>query len=319
MNDQFLHDLRRAPPPAFAHRLRASLKAGDEEPRSRRLLAGSRRFLPLAASVALVSLAFAFPSVRAGAQAFLDIFRISSVVAVTTDTTPLRDLVQRGFDFESLLGGAIEQLTPSSDPVTVDSVAAAAAAAGFDVLEPAWRPVGLELSQIQVKGEEAARLTLSLENLELVLDALGIDDLTVPQGFDGQQVTVRIPATVGLDYGERGGPRATFLQARSPEIAVPAGFDLPAIAEIALRIAGVDPEQAYDLAWTIDWRSTFIVPVPAGEAAFDKVDIGGKQGVAIEPAGGRGALLLWADGTRVFALTGNLERDELLDMAQSAQ
>jgi hypothetical protein len=33
---------------------------------------------------------------------------------------------------------------------------------------------------------------------------------------------------------------------------MPAGIDLPALAEIALRIAGLDRDEAYRLAWSID-------------------------------------------------------------------
>jgi len=317
MNDQFLHDLRRPPSTSFARRLRATLDAnGNVSGVSSR---AARRYLPLAASLALVSLAFAFPGVRASAQAFLDLFRISSVVGVAVDTGPLRNVIQNGLNLESMLGGSIEELTPQSEPVEVASVADASATAGFDAIEPAWRPVGLELSRVRVGGPEAVRLTLNLEYLELLMDAIGIDDLSVPQGYDGQQVTVRIPSVVSLEYGAPGSNRAALVQAPSPEITLPEGFDLPAIAEIALRIAGVGREEAFDLAWTVDWRSTFIVPVPAGAAGYERIDIGGHEGVAIVPERGSEKVLLWADGAQIYALSGNLELDELLEMAQSAQ
>jgi hypothetical protein len=312
MNDQFLHDLRRAPDPAFARRLRLSLDEADE----RKVTAPQRlrRFLPIAASLAAVSVALAFPGVRAGAQAFLDLFRIDSVVGVSVDARQLRELTSSGLDIEALLGGAIEPLTPPADPVTVASTTA-----GFDVIEPAWRPVGLELAGGEVLGAQAARMTLDMASLELVLDLLGIDDLTVPQGFDGEDVTVRMPSIVTLDYAGGDGQRVEFVQALSPEIALPDGFDLPAIAEIALRIAGADREQAYELAWTIDWRSTLIMPVPAGDAAFERIDIGGHEGVAVTPNNAAGAMLFWADGDHVYALAGTPGLQALVDMAQSAR
>jgi hypothetical protein len=317
MNDQFLHDLRRAPDPAFARRLRQSLYDADKRGATTRHR--FRRVLPIAASLAAVSVALAFPGVRAGAEAFLDLFRIRSVVGVSVDARQLRELTSTGLDIEALLGGAIEPLSPPAEPVTVASADEAAATAGFDVIEPAWRPAGLELAGAKIMGTQAARMTLDMANLELVLDLLGIDDLTVPQGFDGEAVTVRIPSIVTLDYADADGQRVEFVQALSPEIALPQGFDLPAIAEIALRIAGVDREKAYDLAWTIDWRSTLIMPVPAGDAVFERIDIGGHEGVAVTPGNGSSAMLFWADGDHVYALAGTPGLQALTDMAQSAQ
>jgi hypothetical protein len=319
MNDQFLHELRREPRPAFARDLRAALDDGAERETERSLALRLRRWVPAAASLAIVSVVFTLPSVRAGAQAFLDLFRVANVVGVSFNASQLRNLADGELDLTALIGGPVEPSTASSAPVSVATVEEAAETAGFDVLEPAWKPVGLELGDVQVSGEEAARFTPSTENLELVMDALGIDDLTVPDGLDGEEVSVRIPSIVQLSYSGTDGAQAEFLQALSPEVAMPAGLDLPALAEIALRIAGLDREEAYDLAWTIDWRSTLIVPVPAGEATFEKIDIGGHEGVAVLPNDGRMRVLLWADGERVFALSGSLAQAQLLEMAQTAQ
>lgn len=319
MNDQFLHDLRREPPRAFARHLRESL---DDRFEQRSVLGFPFRghgWVALAASLAIVAVAFSVPSVRVGAQAFLDMFRVANIVGVSFNAAQLRSRADNELDLTALIGGPVDTLEPSPAPVTVATVDEAAETAGFDVLEPAWSPVGLELGDIQVAGEEAAHFTPSTENLELIMDALGIDDLTVPDGLDGEDVSVLIPSIVQLSYGGTDGTRVEFLQALSPEVTMPAGLDLPALAEIALRIAGLDREEAYDLASTIDWRSTLIVPVPAGEATFEKIDIGGHEGVAVLPNAGGFRVLLWADGTRVFALSGSLALDELIEMAQTAQ
>jgi anti-sigma factor RsiW len=319
MNDQFLHDLRREPAPAFARRLRASLdepvEPGAAHSRSRRV----RRWLPLAASVVLVSIAFTLPAMRAGAQAFLDLFRITNVVGVSFEAQSLQSLATSGLDLPSMLGAPVETSASSGGPVTVTTTAEASEIAGIDVLEPAWRPVGLELSEVRVMPEEAARFTANTGNIELILDALGIDDLSVPAGIDGQSITLRIPPIVQLRYGDPGWPQLEFLQARSPEITMPPGFDLPVLAEIALRIVGVDRERAYTLAWTVDWRSTLIVPIPAGEAEFEEININGHDGLAVQPRNGHESVLLWSDGERVFAMAGSLEPADLQDMARTVQ
>jgi hypothetical protein len=95
---------------------------------------------------------------------------------------------------------------------------------------------------------------------------------------------------------------------------------LPVLAEIGLRIIGLDRDEAYRVAQSVDWRSTLIVPVPATEATFREVNVAGADGLMIVPEGRPGALvLLWASGDQVFALTGPLQPAELLEMAQTLQ
>lgn len=317
MNDQFLRDLRRAPTPAFARRLRASLD-DDSGRESRGAVRYLRRWAPLVASVTIVSIAFTFPSVRAGAQAFLDLFRVANVVGISFNANQLRNISDSGLDLPALLGGSVEPSTPA-DPVVVETADEAASLAGIEVIEPAWTPVNLELQEIQVIGAQSALFKPSTANLELVLDALGIADLTVPAGLDEGDVSVAIPPVVRLLFSDPDGEKVEFMQAGSPEITMPAGLDLPVLAEIALRIIGLDREEAFRLAWAIDWRSTLIIPVPAGEATFEEVEIGGDKGVAVLPNDDDLGILLWANGNRVYSLSGSLPLPELLEMAQTAQ
>ncbi|MBN1236896.1 MAG: hypothetical protein JXB36_00270, partial [Gammaproteobacteria bacterium] len=90
MDDDFLHGFRQNPPPEFARRLRASLREGyagtADRPTSKRFFT----WASMAASIAVVSVAFTLPSVRAGAQAFLDLFRVAGFVGVSFDAERLR-------------------------------------------------------------------------------------------------------------------------------------------------------------------------------------------------------------------------------------
>src|SRR5690606_32106722 len=118
MNDEFLHGFRREPPAAFAARLKASLDAKDGDPAWSTGLRATRgsRWAALAASVAVVALAFTFPSVRAGAQAFLDLFRVSGVVGVPIDEERLRALDFSELDVSRLLGDDLEVLVEGGAP-----------------------------------------------------------------------------------------------------------------------------------------------------------------------------------------------------------
>lgn len=321
MEDGFLHDLRRDPSPEFARRLRATLVAGDAYTAVPWLGPRATRWFASAVSVALVAIAFSFPAVRAGAQAFLDLFRVGGFVGVTVDAERLRAIDANGLDLPAMLGDEIEVLTEPGEPVTVESLEAAEGLAGFDVDEPAWLPVGWQRQSIAVTGEGAFRVTASTGGLEYLLAALEIDDLTVPDGLDGETVDFRMSPVVRSSYGAEGSEPArqtVLLQAPSPEVTFPAGVDLPALAEIALRVLGLDREEAYRLAWTVDWRSTLLVPIPAVEASFRDVDIAGSDGLLVEAQSGD-RIVLWARSGRVFALHGRLDDLWMLEMAQSTQ
>ncbi len=314
MNDQFLHDLRRTPSPEFAARLRADLRAKElSRMRGRSPAAG---WLAAAATIAAVSVAFTFPTVRAGAAAFLDLFRVVNFAGVRFDAQRLAGLKAGGVGLSSLLG-EVEPLTEPTPPVSYADPAEAGQAAGIEVRLPAWVPPGWMLAETVVSAEHAARVTANTAKLQTVLDALALDDVRLPDGLDGQVATVHLPAVVAMTY--RDGLRALRLfEARSAEISFPAGFDVPALAQAGLRILGLDRDEAYRMAYSIDWRSTLVVPVPADAASFRQVSVAGADGLLIEQARG-GCLLLWSTNGQMYALAAPLGAAAMLEIAQSLQ
>lgn len=330
MDDKFLHDLRRDPSPEFARRLRASLREREAEGRAGTARTAGLRELPAfrwaaaAASIAVIGVAFSFPAVRASAEAFLDLFRVDRIVGVAFDEERLRDLSRSRLDLPLVFGDEVEHLTEPGAPVSYAVPEEAAAAAGIEMREPAWLPAGYARFSIEVMPEQAMRVRASTIQLQQVLDGLGIDDLTIPARLDGSEATVRVPPIVRTVY-RSGDNRIELLQARSPEVSFPRELDLPVLAEIGLRILGLDREAAYRLAWSIDWRSTLLVPVPVNAAAYRQIDVAGEQGLLIEgrgnerSPGGQGGLVLWSASDRVFALAGPVAVAELLEMAQTLQ
>jgi len=319
MDDQFLHDLRRRPAPEFAQRLRARLPEGALASSTRGFNPRATRWLSLAASLAAVSFAFTLPAVRAGAEAFLDLFWVVSISGVQFDGTRLRDLETSGINFGELV---FEQVEVGGPPISYASLGEAGAAAGLRLLEPAWVPSGWERSGVEVSGENAASMIGNTARLREMLAALGIDDARIPEGLDGQPIEVRVPPIAIITY-TNGTDALHLIEARSPEVSFPAGIDLSGLAEAALRVLGLDSDEAYRLATSVDWRSTLIVPVPSEAASFREVNVAGSDGLMIEVRGserGRGEnVLMWATDERVFALTGALSPVELLEMAQTVQ
>jgi hypothetical protein len=328
MDDQFLRDLKKQPNPVFAARLRATLRALPPNAVARVAPASNlKRWFAAAASIAVVSLAFTLPTVQAAAEAFLDLFRVRNFTGVQFDPQQLEQrlssLGQGGFDPEQLFG-AVEPLTAEPQPTSYATAADAGAAAGIRVRVPAWMPLGYSPTGIMGTSEMAARITLNTAGLQAVLDALGLADVDLPAGLDGQTATVRVPPIVTQSYTSSDGERSVHvIQSNSPDVSFPAGIDLSKLAYAGLRVLGMSRDEAYHMSITIDWRSTLIVPVPAKAVAYRPINVSGNEGLLIEGLAQDekypGGVLMWSAGDQTYAVAGAASGEELLEIAQNLQ
>ena len=323
MDDRMLHDYRRDPDPRFARDLRAKLRR-QEAPR---LLSSLRvkRVLAAACAVAIVVAVFTVPSVRVSAQALLDLFRVRRFAALELKESRLEALrsleTERGY----VIFDRMEQVIDPGPAQYASSRAAATSLAGFAVRAPSFLPDGLAPDSVFVEGEGAMRLSVSESKLRSLLDRLDIDDVAIPPDLDGKWIEVRMPPVVIQRFRtER--RRVALFQARSPEVGVPAGWDVERLAEIGLRVLGLDAGEARRLSRATDWRTTLLVPVPVNAVTFRQVTVRGQSGLLITTPGERdaagvrqrdGKVLLWTAGDRVFCLRGNISSSDIVRMAES--
>src|ERR1041385_5776542 len=105
MDDQFLNEQRRDPDSGFAARLHERLKSqGAARPTWRPAWTGIK-LAPLAAggvAMGAMILLFTLPSVRASAQAFLDLFRVRSFAAVPVNEERIEKLKDGNIDLKGL-------------------------------------------------------------------------------------------------------------------------------------------------------------------------------------------------------------------------
>src|SRR5262249_16485833 len=144
MDDRFMHELEREPRPGFARALRERLRAVEgNEAAPGRGLARLAAILAPGLGVAAVASLFLFPSVRASAQAFLDLFRIRTFTAVTVDAARMRQLESGNLDLKSLIGEKVQTVKDPGPPRVVASAQLAGASAGYLVKVPTTLPAGL--------------------------------------------------------------------------------------------------------------------------------------------------------------------------------
>jgi hypothetical protein len=323
MDDRLLHEIRSAPDPRFARGLRERLRR-QEEPRP----APPRRMAPLlaaAAAVTLVVTLFAVPSVRVSAESVLDLFRVRRFAAVEYSASRMETLRSLEKETALLVFDREEKLRDPGPRRHVPSLEAAGSAAGFRVSAPGYLPDGLAPDSVFIQDEGSMRLTVSESRLRTLLDRLELRDVAVPAGIDGRWIEVRQPPIV-IQQFRGGGRRAFLLEARSPEVSVPAGMDVERLAEVGLRVLGLDAGEARRIARATDWRSTLVVPVPMNASTFRQVTVRGQSGLLITTASATGAdghrhregtAVLWTEGDRVFGLQSNLGAPDVMQMAES--
>ena len=322
MDDRKLHEYRRDPDPEFARNLRERLRM-QEGARALPARAVARVLAFACAVLAMIGL-FAIPSVRVSAQAMLDLFRVRRFAAVEFSQSRMETLRSLDKDRGLLVLDKQEKVLDPGPPRPVSSRAAASPEVGFAVSGPSYLPEGMTADSVFVEGEGAMRLSVSEAKLHALLDRLDLRDVSVPTGLDGKWIEVRKPPIVIQKFRS---PRrnAVLVEARSPEVSVPGGWDLERLAEIGLRVLGLDAGEARRIAHSTDLRSTLLVPVPTNASTFRQVTVRGQQGLlitttAVSSSDGHrreGVVLMWTEGDRVFCLQGNITPEELMQMAES--
>jgi len=319
-DDAWLHALRSDPSPLFKEQLRARLRADEPAPLDIRR-AWPRRALVAAVALVVVGVLISVPAVRASMARFISLFRVVHFVAVPVDESRVERLKAENLEIGALIGEHVQVLQDPGPPVSMASVADASAAAGMTLAVPQWLPENSQVLETAVVGERAVRVTANSQRLQQVMDALGINDLTVPAGLDGHIVNVRVPPVAMIRY-EHGKRRSRLFQARTPQLTLPDSIDVKALGEIGLRILGLGPAEAKQFAQAMDWHSTLIVPVPPNASGFRQVKIGGRLGVVVshQPRDQSPTdTIIWSTADRVFALVSIQGTEDALQMANSVR
>jgi hypothetical protein len=330
MSDDFLSGFRAEPRPEFAEGLGRRLREMDETEARR----GSthRRLLPALAGLGFltaITIAFMLPPVRAAAREFLDLFRVKRFAAVPVDPERLDRIRQGGVGLKALVSEQIEVTQPAGQPQTADSPEAAGELAGMAVQRPSVLPRGAVLAEARVDHPGSFRVRLDKAKLESLAQTMDVEDVEIPSAWDGAVIDVQTSPVVVLRY-HRDEEDFVLAQSLSPEVALPQGVELAELGRLGLRMAGMSAEEARLFSRAVDWRSTLLVPVLAQGANFREVDVGGQKGLMVsayhtpKPAADgkqeRGrwrSVLLWSSAGKVFALEGQGQGLEILEMAQS--
>lgn len=283
--------------PDFAHgrkRLDAGLARGAHLwPRTIRIAA--------TAAAVLCITAVAIPKTRAFAQElwYRLLLKRVDIVRIDFSDLPLRS-----------------QVTVGHPPEVARDLEDIARKAGFRPDLPSSRvlPATPTLSAF---GPVFADLTIHTRDLQTALNKVGASDVEVPSEWEGVHLRAEIGPIVNLGYPKDLG----ILQARRPELSVPAGFPLQRFAETVFRSMAVSASEARFLAQRFAINPALLFGIPADEIAnVQEVSLQNGSALLIEEFGDGGKLervtVFRSTNERMYCVLAN-DRDLALRIASA--
>lgn len=307
---RFQKQLERAPRVTWSSRLSQLFSAKPAKPQGSIEMSKRKGWMVGLVSVLLLAVVFSFPSVRAAASDFLGMFRVQKFAAISVSPERL-ELLERLAEQE-LSPGSFEILDePGEEKYPINSIEEGEALTRIDM-----RTISTlgEPEDIYVLDGGSGRLTVDLEGARAIMEAVGADPQLLPDSLDGKSVHVSISDLVRQEWSDG----TSLTQGESPYAEYPADVQPAVLGEALLQVLGVEPDAARSMAQSIDWTSTFLLPIPQGIATFSEVSVDGTTGAAMTAINEEPAVLWHKDG-KVHVLTGPKSIDELVALAGSLQ
>jgi putative zinc finger protein len=264
----------------------------------RSLLAG------LATVVVIVSL-LALPPVRAAADQLLQVFRVRTVMFIPTSPERIRQLESLDFDKNTLFVSKPTTTSPSSTRA-VGSADEASSALAYTVKQPSSFPSTPTSAEFVVHGSGTGQFQINVETARQLLALMDVNDVELPDALGSAPIVVEMPASVearyhGADYD------MTLFESPSPTVTLPDGVELSQLGEAALRLLGMDRDQAAAASRQIDWNSTLLFPFPADTDNIRQVTVGETPALLVGggSSGQRHWQLYWQGKDQLYMLEGH--------------
>lgn len=257
-----------------------------------------------AAGIAVVALLLALPPVRAAADQLLSVFRVQNVVFVPINSERMQQLEQLDFDEDTLFIASPKQTGGAAEPRAVASLDEAAAVAGFTPAVPALSDTPVSVSYT-VSDQSTFEFQVNVESARELLRLAGVNDVTLPDALGAAPIVAELSPVVASEY-TGANYELTLVQGMSPEVTLPEGVALDQLGIAALRLLGMDPQQAAALSAQIDWSTTLVFPFPADISNLRQVSVGGAPGLLVSSDNNydRYHQIYWQRGDRFYVMSG---------------
>ena len=258
-------------------------------------------------AVVVVALLASAPSVKLAAGRAWDVLFARDVSVLRVDVDRLPDAVRQALQANVNTNGLDAQSVASLDEASHRS--------GFTVrtVPSTLLP---ETPKVSVISPLSAELTLRVDDLTRAAQSVGVAaDVVINPHWDGARLRVETSPFVLSEYGS-----TTLAQGRPLTIAMPPGFDMPAFVQLAMRLLGYDAAQASALSQRVAAAPVMFLGVPPNaKVRVSEVSIGSQMGTLMRDADEGSLTLIWSTDDRLYVLTGPIDEQLALSVANTLE
>lgn len=278
--------------------------------------------------VAAVGISMTFPPVKAAAQNFLQIFRVSRVETIEVTQQDLEEiqnaLVEADGELDLKEFGSItaSNISVEYKETTIDE---AQRSLGFDIKEVTDLPFEAGNVSMYMMGPGEIRFNLNVNNVNRFVKTLGGDNL-LPGELEGKEFTVKYGGQVSISYTDDSGANGnnshyvTLDEISLPEIIVPDGTDVEEVREAVLELPFMPEHLKQQLSMIDEWEKTLPIPV-TDESHTRKIDVNGNPGVLYISDNPQHPYtqVVWAEDGVLLTLSGEFDEEEAIRIAESVR
>jgi hypothetical protein len=281
-------------------------------------------------------LAFTVAPVRGWAENLLSIFRVEHVTVLELDPDAMKGM-ENTQAFNQQMGRLIsDEVTVTEPPKKPQPVVDTATASKLTGFKPRLI-AGQSPAELLFRGTITAQLTLNRDRMRSILEEAGRSDIQIPQSVDGAVIGLRVPAGIIASYGNCGDAAtnqagvpvrpgdATCIklsETPSPTASAPQEIDPAEIARVGLEFAGLSASDAASFTQTVDWTSTFVLPILHGLSSYEKVSVAGNDAILLRsrnPQASSEFNLVWVDDGILYSLNGTGDNTTALNLASQIE
>ncbi|MBC9784628.1 DUF4367 domain-containing protein [Heliobacterium chlorum] len=289
----------------------------DKSLGGRRIMQHWKKWAGAVAAGVLLASSLTIAPVQQAMADFLSLFRVQKIQMIKVspdDMEQMAKAVKTQVGEVNLQQFGKAEIVKKSEEIQV-KMAEAQNKLPFSVKKPAFVPDGYHApEQVSVLSEGEAQFSLDVEQVNNLLKGFGATTL-LPENLSGKSFDIRIPAGMRAVYNDREGRRGmTVSLFSSPELTVPEGVDPHRLRSALLDFPLLPEDLRTQLAAIEDWQNTLVIP-DTGENT-EKVTVNGVEGVYGKTPRGF-SHLLWVDQGVVYQINGFMDKETILQVAQS--
>jgi hypothetical protein len=176
-----------------------------------------------------------------------------------------------------------------------------------------------------------------VEHIQGIMDEAGSRDIRIPEDIDGEMIQVNVPSSVTTKFGtcpdpdtkpeeqkeedaEKYADCKVLVQLPAPVMVAPPSLNVTVLGAELLKLLGFTEEQARTFSESVDWATTFVIPMPTDHRLeVQEIDVDGVKGhLFMNSARERKSFtVLWIRDGILYSLIGKGSTEEAVTIANS--